>query len=260
MEDYLLAINRMASCAYRCYVDILAFCILSTHFHIILSGKQNRVNDFIKLYKTNLIRSHLAIYHHSLKLVISDTPIIGDEHAITAINYTLKNPMHHGITNVAFSYPYSSIDCYFQNEIIKGERFTGEKHIPRYKTPSELSSTNYRKLFSTHDVPNSFKILNDRLIIPESFVATNSVETIYSSPRNFLYQMNKTLKEEENAFGAKKGLLTGQISDLKACEIMDKHISPKLYSDILPENKTELWNYLKTRGINYSQFRRMVKS
>lgn len=259
VEDYLLAISRMASCAYMSYVDIFAFCILSTHFHIILRGDQNGVDNFIKLYKTNLIRLHRAFYHHSLKLIISDTPIVGDEHAITALNYTLKNPIHHGITNTAFSYPYSSMGCYFQNEIMKGERFPGERHIYKHKTPDELSSMDYRKLFCTHEVPNSFKIMNDQFLIPESFVAVNLVETIYSSARNFLFQMNKPLKEEEEAFDSKKGLLTGQISDLSACKIMDKYIAPKSYSDIRPEDKPELWNYLKTKGINYSQFQRMVR-
>ncbi len=274
VEDFLLAISRLAACSCRTSVQILAYSIMSTHFHLIIRGREEEKNEFDRLYKRSIGMLHNKKYRTKVQVRTSCKRVVGDEHITSVINYVLKNPIHHGVKSNAFSYPYSSTNCYFHEDFDMGERFPGEKDEPFYLKPSELDYRDSRRIFGTNTVPDSYKILYKRtdsgiyhLVLPESFIDIKSVETIYSSSRNFAYQMNKPLKEDIEMFGddidaiyshSSKGELTGQISDIRACKIMDEYIFPKSYAEIALDKKTALWKYLKGYGVNYGQFQRMA--
>lgn len=267
VEDYLVAISRLAACSRTFLVDVLAYCIMSTHYHLILRGEYDDVLKFLNVYRRNIIVRHNSTYNSSMGTSVTCKQLIGDEAVIAGINYVLKNPIHHGIKSTAFSYPYSSTSCYFSNDFIREDYFQAEKIQARYNKPSDLLARDYKKLFVGHEVPDTFRIISNRMIVPETFVASKYVETIYSTPRNFAYQMNKPLKEDLYLLGndieainhqVSKTDLTGQISDIKACEIMDNYIAPRTYAQIKDEDKSNLWKYLKRNGINYSQFQRML--
>ncbi len=261
VEDFLLAISRLASCAYASEVEILAFSIMSTHFHIVVRGYEDDVKGFTTAYKRNLALLHNAEYRANISLQTSIRVVVGNENVIAVLNYVLKNPIHHGIKATAYSYAYSTTTCYFVDEFTRDDRFEGENLPPKYIRPSDLTYRQYRRLFGNRSVADNFRILyyssngiSYYLVLPESFINVKCVETIYSSPKNFAYQMNRPLKEDVEVFGndnnafrlhLSKSELTGQISDIQACEIMDDHIAPRTYYEISSGEKTDLWSYLR---------------
>ena len=267
VEDFLIAISRLAVCSYVSIVEVFAFSIMSTHFHFIIRGERKRVDEFIRLYRRSVVVAHNTTYNARVRLPITCNLLEGEDSVISAMNYVLKNPIRHGIAQTAFSYPYSSVSCYFKEHFSRADYFPRERISVATKSPYDLTTRDYKRLFSNYDVPQTFRILSDRMVDPQSFVAIKRVETIYSSAKNFSYHMNRPIKDDVRMFGdntklinehLSKSLLVGQISDLKACEIMDDYIAPRKYTEITKEETAILWRYLKPKGVSYTQFQRMV--
>ncbi len=266
-EDFLFAISRLAVCAFTYNIEVLAFAIMSTHFHIVTLGDDDDTVKFVSHYKRSLALWHNKHYRAKLSLNVSKNLVIGISHTISVINYVLKNPIHHGVSITPFTYPYTSAQVYFLPFLRREEYFIGEFIAPVLKKPSELRSRDFEKIFGKQKASEKFKVLRDILIIPESFISIGIVERIYSSPRNFLYQMNRPLtediKEFDDAFTndsrhLKKAILTNQISDIEAAKIFDKTISPRTYTEIRKEEFNQLWLEVKKKGISEAQFNRLL--
>ncbi len=265
-KDYMMAVNRLATSAYVCGVEVLAFCIMSTHFHLIIRGED--IDDFVKMYRRTLCYRHKRSYVNSIKLPIYTRQLKGAEEVIIALDYVIKNPIHHGIANSIFPHPYSSANCYFHEELRAEKFYSSQKEqIKRAKKPSELGGRLYRELFGGRDVPDSFEVMDDVVVLPESFVKYEYVQTLYSTVKNFLFHMNKPLKEEKEMFGGDVGSrnqhlnkldLVGVVTDIQLCEFVDTYIYPRTYPFISEMEKIELWNNLKGVGVSWSQFLRVV--
>lgn len=267
-EDFLMAINKLAACAYTTNIEILAFCIMSTHFHIVAKSSTNAdISSFITLFKRNITRRHNNKYKASIKISISKRELENYFEVITAINYVLKNPVHHNIVELPFKYAYSSISCYFSSELTRSEYFRGEKLPIKYTSPCKLGSRDYKYLFGSHKVPDNFLLLSKRVVIPQSFVKIDHVQTIYSNAKTFLYNMSKPLAEEIEMFGdniksrnnhLNKVTLAGKLTDLEVCELFDAFISPKTYTQLSENEVTVLWNRLRKLGVDSVQYARVI--
>ena len=55
-EDHIFAITRLAICAEATQIDVFAFSIMSTHFHLILRGEVENIRNFIKLFSRGLLK------------------------------------------------------------------------------------------------------------------------------------------------------------------------------------------------------------
>ena len=269
-EDFLMAINKLAICSFVCNVDILAFSIMSTHFHIVVMGTEEDVRKFLSLISKILACRYRQHYGKSLKINFSTRKINENMYdLITCINYVLKNGLHHGVVGYPFVYPYSSIGCYFYEELRRQEYFKGENAniYQTYLKPSDLSLRDKRALFGSFNAPETFRILFNRIVIPESFVNVRLVEQIYSTPKNFMYNMMKPLKEEIEMFGTDQTLindrfskvnLAGTLSDLQVCEIIDCSIYPRSFTSLSKMEISNLWEKLLRQGVSKFQFERCI--
>ncbi len=264
-EDYLVAICRLAACAYDVRTEVWAYSFMSTHFHLIV--RSSDVGAFIRLFKINVSRWHNHKYNAGIRINVG-MRTLEDEGAVRiATNYVLKNPIHHGLVDVAFMYPYSSAHVYFKEQIYRSEYYSGENSYKLMQSPSELGATLERKLFGAHKLPGSIKVQEGRVVLPETFVKVGTVCALYKTVRNFLYNMTKPLEEELRMFGEdiesvnsreSRVSLFGKMTDIQVCGIIDKYIAPKSYTEITPEQVIAVSGMLRERGADKFQIERCL--
>ncbi len=264
-DDFLFAINRLAICAKHTLTEILAFCFLSTHFHLVV--RTNFLNKFIETYKRSVTRMlNIQYGRNGTLLKIYHRQLISQTELIAGLNYVLKNPVHHNLCAYPSSYPYSSVNCYFKEEIQREDYFHGERKRD-ICLPSELDLSTYRYLFGTFKADDSFRVISNRFIDPESFVDYRHTCTAYSTVRNFIYNMNKPLKEELDLFSIDSSpypknenqiSLACKLSDIDVCNYIDSIVFSKKIGEITSDDLSELWNKLQKLGVDRYQFDRCI--
>lgn len=262
-DDYIMAINRLAACANSTYTEVWAYSIMSTHFHLIIAS--SRIDDFVKAYKINLSRSHKRLYNSYIRLKITCRYLENQYSILNALNYVLKNPIHHGITDIAFNYPYSSAYCYFSDSIFKPELNSIQNSKISTCPYSKIGVNLSRELFGTRKLHDDYLIQDFRFVLPESFINISAVEKLYNTPRRFLYNMTSALKEELEEFGKESDAiynqsnpisLFGKNTDTEVCQMIDNMIAPKTYTELNAKEKEQLWNALRKQGVDRFQFER----
>ncbi len=262
-EDFMIAVSRLAACAHTTMTEVWAYSFMSTHFHLVV--RTENITELVKLLKINFATWHNKKYLNNIQINIGKRELFNAGEIRTAVNYVLKNAIHHGIVDIAFKYPYSSAHLYYRDKIYTDEYYSGE-HIPKVcKRPSELKTRIYRKLFAKHIVPDNYMILNDCMILPECFVKVNIIERLYSNVRDFMFHMNKPLKEELEMFqetgqnfSESRVSLFGKFTDLQACKIVDQYITPKPYTQMTHEEKSHVSELLRKQGVDKYQLERIL--
>lgn len=262
-EDFELAINRLAVCAMHTHTNVLAYCFMSTHFHMIV--RTSSLEEFVENYKRSITKllNKRAGRKGSL-LQVSNRVIMDQSELLIALNYVLKNPVHHNVSITPFSYPYSSINCYFREELLKPETMRHERTMIKCYA-NDLDCSTYRTIFGTYKAADSFEILSYRLVNPISFVDVHKTTAIYDSVRNFLYQINKPLSEEIELFksnnnqyliGSSAISLAGKLMDWDVCKWIDSEIYPKKIGALTEQELSRLRHIAHSNGIDKFQFER----
>jgi REP element-mobilizing transposase RayT len=100
-------------------IRLLAYCLMDTHFHLVLENSSGFLSAFIK--KVNSIYGtyyrHVQggkgyVFHDRFK----STVIENDTYLLTAILYILSNPVRAGMVSDPFSYHWSSAKMYFDKQ------------------------------------------------------------------------------------------------------------------------------------------------
>lgn len=259
-EDYISAINRLASSAYSTQTEVWAYAIMSTHFHLVI--RTNDIDTFVTQYKRNISMRHNKEYHTSIQIKVFYRELVNYNQIINAVNYVLKNPIHHSITDSAFAYPYSSCHLYFSGKIYCSDYFLGERtKQTKIEMYSDLSSHQRQKLFGSRLLPYDYKIIDGKMIQPECFVKVDLIERLYQTFRKYLYNISKALVEETEEFAINAESphsLFGKLSDIEVCRLIDEKIAPNSYAQISSQNLDNLWLYLKKLGVERMQFIRAV--
>lgn len=197
--DYLLAINRLSSCAQHTKTEVWAFVIMSTHFHVVL--RSDAPLKFVSLYKRSIRMWHRRHYGHSPAMSFTIRELESKWMAQVAVDYVLRNPIHHGLVEFPMQYPYSSVHCYYPSKVGRGPLFEGEIRGPQGVPPSELPSRVRQSLFGSVKMPESVRVYENRVVLPESFVKSATVRALYNGVRDFIYRMNRPLKEDLEQVG-----------------------------------------------------------
>lgn len=242
-SDYSVAIIKAALAAQETGAKILAYAIMSTHFHFVISTKDPKA--FMSFFK----RSYTTVFnakYGSKGVLFTDVLIreLKDFNQIrTVISHVLKNPLHHNFVQIALSYKYSSIMSYF-TDLIYGDELCLQIS-KRYKIKvSELDYLTRRKLFGKTCPSENLRFDSHNNILPSSFLDVDFVMKIYETARSFLYHINRPMSEEYKVLnvvfpkfllsdgGENKTQLIGKfysslpqiekLSDVKVCEIIDE--------------------------------------
>jgi hypothetical protein len=109
----------------------------------------------------------------------------GMYHTLAALNYVIRQGLHHGLATTPFGYPHCSANAYFRADL-------GKTSPPLMKKWNR-----YKYLPSNSSVPAEIRMSEDGLLLREDVLDVAWVEQNYVSPRNFLFQMNRIADEKD---------------------------------------------------------------
>jgi len=105
----------------------------------------------------------------------------GTQHLITALVYIIRNVVHHGIAATPFSYPYSSANAYFREEL-------GKNHVPELLlSPAQIQKVLPRR--AMYDP--SWKMGVEGVFLRESVLEVVLVENLFATPQAFNYLLSR---------------------------------------------------------------------
>jgi REP element-mobilizing transposase RayT len=104
-------------------VRVLAYCVMDTHYHMVLQNDSGRMPDFFKQLNGRYAR-HYRKRHGGRGYVFQDRYksmlIQDDAYLMVAIGYVLQNPVSAGLVRSYSDYPWSSGRFYYGREECAG--------------------------------------------------------------------------------------------------------------------------------------------
>ena len=194
-SDYITGMNYIAICSFATMANILAFTLMSNHFHFIVYGTKTEAKSFIDLYKRNISRYLSNKYNavHLLRHIKTDCKQIensGDALKI-AIAYVLRNHIKAGINKTIQGYEWSSGYCYF----------SGAGLLEGCRPISSLGAEEYRRIMhSKVRLDDKYLINPQGYIEPASYVCIDFVESCFGRVQSFdyfIYKAGSTAKPKD---------------------------------------------------------------
>ena len=247
-EDLIIGFNYLALSSLETDSSLLADGFLSTHHHSAV-----RTDDPDALAKRNRFaytRYFNAKYHRKGSLGERGYFILKVEglyHTQAMLNYVIRQGLHHGLAATPFGYKHCSANAIYMKEL-------GKDCNP------QLIDDKKRHLYLPFNTkaPEKYRMSKDGLLLREDVEDTAYVESVYVSPRNFIFQMNRysdgkdiAEQEKENSspavtisdvergvpgFDPSKVLVAEQgrvnrsrMTDIELCHIIDDIILPARY-------------------------------
>lgn len=194
-EDYVTGINYLAVCQIALNqitpnqitpkkIEIIAFCLMSNHLHIVAKGENAILKKFIISFKRRYSMWLARKYNehkilHRTAFTIKE--IDSTEYLKQVIAYVLRNPIAAGINVSPFQYKWSSASCYFR-----------QKDIGNKKDQTGLSGNRIRRIFKTRTlIIDGINIIDGEMADLMSFVKFTEVEAIFKTSRALMYFMSK---------------------------------------------------------------------
>lgn len=188
-EDYHRLFNCIVLAAFETDTAILADAEMSSHVH--LGVRAECPHEMMSRAWLMYSRYFNNRYHRRGRLG-EKAPFVleldGMYHILTAICYILRNPLHHGLSSTPFGYPFSSANVYFRKELGK---LTDEKLLPE--------RSYYRYLPRLTSYPLEYTMNGSGVYIRDNVLEVAEVESLFVTPRSFLFYMNRLSGEEWKA-------------------------------------------------------------
>ncbi len=172
--------NRVAVCAFKTGVIIVAFILMDNHFHFELHSEtygacSKFVKEFTRLsgmYNTNKYGEKNTFEGLQVQIL----PINGEDYFLTLLCYIVKNPTKARMA-MFYNYPWGTGPLYFnENRTTAGARTIGS-----------MGRVEVRKLLKTRmSLPPEWKVL-DGVILPENYVPVKQIEKMLKTPRAYMY-------------------------------------------------------------------------
>ncbi len=186
--DLIMGFNCLALAVLETESRLLAEGFMTTHHHNLVQTDH---------YKELMYRSRYA-YARYFNAKYSRSGQLGERqyfslevdgvfHTTAALNYVIRQGLHHGLTSTPFEYPHCSANAFFRKEL--------GRH-----NDTQLMRDNSRYLYlpKNKSLPaDRYRMSANGLLLREDIIDTAYVEEIYISPRNYLFQMNKVSNERD---------------------------------------------------------------
>ena len=190
-EERKVAINLVAITAKEIHIDILAFALMSNHFHFIIQGKLMDGLTFFRRLRKRLsnffARRGRAGILHNVDLD-PDTPAISSLTQLrNEIAYVIRNPYVARVDVNPFAYPWCSGYLYF-NPLLSSLSS---------KSVNELSYKEKREMtrMTNPMLDQQFRV-RDGMIAAESFVNYKLVEQLFPNARKFAWWVLKNVEAQ----------------------------------------------------------------
>ena len=183
LQDFIVGMNYVAIAQYKTKIKILAFVLMSNHFHFAVQATEAVARAFINMFKKLLSAYIQRRYMQSayLRRVITscDMVLTSDDGLKRLIAYILDNPVRAGVNCVAFAYPWGSAACYFSD------------NEPSSVSVATLNARIRKTLFRSHVVlPDSYRLGTQGYILHSSYIDVKFVETLFGRPKSLEYYLS----------------------------------------------------------------------
>ena len=188
-QDFIQGMNDIAICVLGYDVCILAFCLMSNHFHFVLYGTLEECRRFVEEYKRrcSMRMRYVCGEVKGLKEVSVQIDMIGSqEYLENAIAYVLRNPLAAGMFMMPYHYEWSSIQLYFRGA-----------YQPFGIKLNDLSVRKRLNVLRSHQaVPDTYKVDADGMILPSCYVSVKMVEDIFRHPARLLIAIARKIEND----------------------------------------------------------------
>lgn len=248
--DLNMGFNCLAVAALITGSHLFAEGFMTTHYHGLLQTSSLKEvmyrcrYAYARYFNTKYHRSGTLGEKHYFCLEID-----GLHHTLSALNYVLRQGVHHGLSLTPFGYPHCSANSFFRPDL-------GKTDFPQLMP----TWNRYKFLPSNVQVPLKYRMSDDGVLLREDVLDVAWVEQIYVSPRNYMFQMNKIMdekelqnqKEENNLplvtidaieagvpdliikevkFAELERLKRSNMTDLELCSLIDNNLVPRFFKE-----------------------------
>ncbi len=115
-NDKEVFLHILAEAGKRLKIRILAYCLMGSHYHLVIENSSGRMADFFKLLNGEYgayYRKRHGGNGYVFQGRYKSTLIQDDGYLIMAISYVLANPLRARLVQDFLEYPWSSADEYF---------------------------------------------------------------------------------------------------------------------------------------------------
>ena len=189
LEDYYRGFNSFALALYKTDSTGLAESFMSTHAHQLVQTARPR--DFMHLFRLSYVMYFNRKYQRTGCLGEDHhftLEIVGHNHFLAAASYSMRNPVHHGVTPTPFAYEHCSANAIFRREMGK---FLDPEILP--------AQYHARFLGKRAEYPSSYKMTKSGVFTRESVLDIALMESRYGTARSFNYYMTRKSSEEWEA-------------------------------------------------------------
>ena len=194
-SDFKVGMNHVAIVAATSQALVIAFILMSNHVHFVLQGTYEECLLFITRFK-KLYGQYFSHKYGSKELLRRNDVDLrelrpGDESLERAIAYVQMNSVAANICLGANNYPWGTGNLFFNQT------------LPQGTLMSELSIRARRKIVhSAVDVPLGYRMADDGVITPASYVQVSFVESLFRTPKRMNYFLQNSSKaKRQSEFG-----------------------------------------------------------
>ena len=282
-EDYNRGFNCFALALYKTGSTGLVESFMSTHCHLMAETD----DPYGLMYSMRMPYSKFFNYKYGREGRLGEKhhfqiDIVGFNHKLSAVCYTLRNAVHHGVVPIPYAYNNSTTNSIFKREM--------GKQSPIITLPQKSF---YRYIGKRAEYPDSYRMDSSGLFIRESVLDIAQVENMFGTPRAFDYYMGRKTSEEWTKEQARdnnnlppvtlsdieNGIMMHslnqmlmyengkadyrKISDIELCTLIDKKILPQhgvasIYQLPLEEKRKIAEDLYCRRHIGEAQIRRCL--
>lgn len=224
-------LDYLEDAAGKMKIRLFAYCVMDTHYHLVLQNSSGRMSDFLRL-----VNGRYGMYYRKMEGGVGyvfqsrfkSTLIENDSYLLQSILYLLRNPVRAGIVPLAQDYTWSSGQYYYsgrETELVD-TAFVNELFGSREEYLSCLYSnvnrelpvviTKYGEIMGSEDFLKSALEKHDRRNRPShQSIGVRRKEDLYFEP------VEKVLWEFERMNGTK-------IEDINARTLEGKRLRGEL--------------------------------
>ncbi|MBP9986302.1 MAG: transposase [Bacteroidales bacterium] len=263
--DRIFFNNKFAAICYNYGIEVLALCILSTHFHAVVCGEnENIIKELEHILKVAYGMHYRHKYSHTVgnKFKTRHTLISGREIITDKLIYVMANPVHHYITESPFTYQFSSANYIFTQDYLP---INFRRALTAHLTPfGNLPLSRQRQLVSKDRVPSGWLVDPDGFISPNSFINVPKSRAYFNGSYKrfkFLIETSVRDKNQETIDENKQAVLCDGMDDDAVCRLIDTYttsFSKKSFHHFSEKEVQIVLVGMKKRGIPYEQCRRCL--
>ena len=262
-DDFKTGMNYVAVAAAKLGISVIAFILMSNHVHFLLLCREDEAKGFIdffkKIYGSYYERKYgvkRALRRNGVDIRAISTYNEGVEKVIA---YIIMNSVAARICLAPGNYRWGSGACYYNDNKEIGKQL------------SEYSKREQKRILkSKFELPGHWKIGAGDYVLPESYVRTDIVERVFSTPARMMYFIRTSSKAKKAL--AKEGISFRDQIMQEAVKDLLVSFGKKTLADLNHREQTELVSQLRWRfnadvhqisrvsGFTYSEVTGMLDS